>query len=403
MQDNKLFSSEFAFIIAGETSTGKTTTINTFIKKSLNIEKNLYISSKVDSTKVATIIHFVSNITKPYSIYENKKKEFNNIDEIIEWYNDSSKKSENVLLEEHMDIFFPIEKNGLLNKIVIIDMPGLNLTNKNKYNKTLDIIEKIYPNSCVINVVKDMAVNTIKQGCANIVTHADLINYEIDGALKERHKMFLKRLKTNEIFLLSNTSDVKFIELDNDKFNVYNPNSILKMFSVCYETYFGKIFEEKNITNLEDDDRLLDDKFNKNDICEFAWEYNNSDLYKYYLDELANYKSHDEISNLMEEIKKSISDIKGGGLGPVRILEIFSQTIKKTYESEFAPIIQMVESFFSDENKKESKKRDWQCVFDKIEKYEYEFNKKLLVNTRTNANKNFSFKNQSMGMNNFFN
>ena len=145
-----LYSTKFAIIIAGETSVGKTKTINNFIKSITPLELNLLSTPEINATKIPTIIHFCEKDKLPEVIFEGITTSYNTINEMVTWYNNSSVHCTELILNQYIELFLPTD-NASLHSFVIIDMTGLNLKNKDKYTKALESIYKNFPNNCIYN------------------------------------------------------------------------------------------------------------------------------------------------------------------------------------------------------------------------------------------------------------
>ena len=108
-QSNQIYRTDFAFIIAGETSVGKTKTLNSFVSSIVEREVELYTSHKVDSTKIPTIVHFVE-ANKAKVEFKGSCTEYNTLEELLTWYNTKSNDSIYVELKDIIELYIILSR-----------------------------------------------------------------------------------------------------------------------------------------------------------------------------------------------------------------------------------------------------------------------------------------------------
>ena len=374
IQDNQLYSTNMCFIFSGETTVGKTKTLNNFIKQFANITSELFSAATVNATKIPTIINFVESINKPSYILDNIYTEYATIDELIKWYNQATQNALNLTLNTSITLNFPTT-NQVVHNVTIIDMPGVNLNNKEEYNKMQNSLMELYPRHCILNIIKDLNVETFKElkNTVTILTHADVINYKTDETMKNKHKLFMQHISSGKILYLSNIANHTGINLDETEIIVYNQSTFIELFSKCL--LFVNEIQQLDIANLKDDAELINIILTKEELIDHVKKYNNKQLHAAYHEHLSQYISSFEIHNIFNDFEMHHAQMQGG---PTTILKSVKHMLLRNL-CNYADIIRTV---IDEEYLITSNKRCWRKVLNKIRSEILEKNKIMLRETK---------------------
>ena len=352
---NQLFSTKCAFILTGESNVGKTTIANNILSRVLQEDINLLVSNSLNTTKFITIINFyegrdygieVKNIDDDIINFYSYKT----IQELIKQYNDISNLHE-VVDNLLVHILIPIPNNELeLLNIIFIDIIGKTL-NIEKYDNIIKLLKKKYPNNILLNINKDLNHDTFKKDMINIITHADIIDYNNDNTMMIKHKEFINYIE-EKIFFITNQQNINKIKLDKILIKVYDKYNLIDIFIKLY------INKSKLVLNNFDDIVLrltfpVELYKLKNEI----YMCNNKLIYNIFISECIKFNilNMDSVLSNLEEFRveytnKLNNKISGDGNGIgffVQELKQYLEKINKPYKNKINYIINNRLSYYT--------------------------------------------------------
>ena len=332
----KMFDENLAIIVRGETNASKTTFINTFLSKIGNQHINFYVSNGENKTKITTIIKFSLTISEYIMEYNNVKTIFSTFEDLINSYNSSSIQN-NIIINNIVKIQIPTIITRL-SDIVFIDTIGIsNIYKLEDEQRNLVLLKKLYPNNIILNFVRIPTYSNIltQKNEINLITHADLINYNLDNTLEHKHAEFLDLFLNNKAYFYTNYIFSETIICNNHKIKIYNGNSCVKIVEKIIENYDNssiiscktideveKFFKQSVIENNGNNMyfKTLSNGTNKYSIEEakkILYQSNNSELYSkscIILDNLTNYSQIEKCLSETINYRNSQQNILGNGV-----------------------------------------------------------------------------------------
>ena len=246
-ETNKLFSEIKTIILTGDSNKGKTSTLNTLLSLALGKEINFITRNNNNTTKGFTEINFHSS--KEFIIKnEIFFKIFDNIDELIKFYNEETCKF-STLSQYIIKIFLP-KPEMIDDEIKIIDCVGKTYENIKYYEDQLEKIISNNPNYLKVFVTTELSVDICSNNRFILLTHAD----RIDERQINDHKNMRKSFEEQNINYISNVdTDKDYINLDNNKIQVFTKKNIDKLWKIMH----NKI-QENNFKVMKFEDMIME-------------------------------------------------------------------------------------------------------------------------------------------------
>lgn len=326
-----IFDPTTTLIVTGDTNHGKTTFINNLTGC------DFYTESGNNKTKILTIFHHKSenygSVIVPLTDYpidvKNASFTFESLDQLTTWYN-----TESTRVGITRDFICHVFLKGGDNVNIVDTIGKSDQFNSEDHNRTMERIKKLYPNNINVNLIKLVPTRNLDYSeSINVITFADLINFETDPTSEDTYNNFIDEFRSQRLLFFSNKNDQSQITIKNTTIKVYGKDNVSDVADIAFE--LSNLYT--TVTPLEDiyTDQQLNDAQCVTKFMDGLIKYNNLELYN----EVNNFVRENDLPPLdammrsQEEIIKDRQSKQRPGVGPHRLIEIIkSHTINTKWD-----------------------------------------------------------------------